>query len=104
MRSAQGFPFRQQPPNPMTASMATRPWVTSASRYRFKVSTLAFSANPRGSKNPMGARAPGIVSMLKPLREVERAPVWAGAKAAAEPARAEIRASFIIFMLVKRCV
>eukprot|EP00986_Skeletonema_menzelii_P010095 scaffold4775_cov205-Skeletonema_menzelii.AAC.3 len=48
----------------------------------------------------MGARAPGRSAALKALRLVERAPVWAGAKAAAEPARAEIRASFIILIVV----
>ena len=41
-----------------------------------------------------------MVSGEKALREVERAPVWAGAKAAAEPARAEIRASFIMIDIV----
>jgi hypothetical protein len=44
----------------------------------------------------MGGRAPGRVSALKALRAEEVLRVAAGAKAAAEPARAEIRASFII--------
>eukprot|EP01083_Nonionella_stella_P317287 1154379_1 len=44
--------------NPTTASIATRPWASSASRYLFKVASVAFSASPRGSNAPTGSRAP----------------------------------------------
>lgn len=60
------------------------------------VASSAFSAKPSGSKNPMGGSAPGSCSAEKELSEVEERVVEAGANAAAEPARAEIRASFII--------
>ena len=42
------------------------------------------------------ARAPGMVSLVNALRAVEALPTEAGAKAAAEPARREATASFIM--------
>jgi hypothetical protein len=66
------------------------------------VASSAFSAKPSGSKNPMGGSAPGSCSAEKELRAVEERVVEeAGANAAAEPARAEIRASFIILFVVE---
>lgn len=82
----------------LTASMATRPWVNSASRYRLRVASSAFSANPRGSKSPTGARAPGISSTEK-LNEVDFLVEEAGAKAAADPARARRAAANFILLL-----
>ena len=94
--------------------------MSSASRYLFRVSSFALSANPRGSKSPTGARAPGMVSMvnegaagaataaflpkLKALREVEVLAAIAGAdgvNAAAELTRTEAMASFMIIVLFK---
>mmetsp|Transcript_11625 Transcript_11625/g.33461 ORF Transcript_11625/g.33461 Transcript_11625/m.33461 type:complete len:222 (-) Transcript_11625:135-800(-) len=87
--------------NPTTASMATRPWVSSASRYRLRVLASAFSANPSGSKNPTGARAPGR-SPAVACMAVEEAEddVWIGAKAAADPAMAVMRAA-VNFILIE---
>merc|ERR1719414_1678437 len=88
---------------PRTANMATRPWVISASRYRFRVFASALAAKPRGSKKPTGGRAPGIVSALNAfLVGTGSASFAAGAgkkeKAPAEPARAQARASFIMMV------
>jgi hypothetical protein len=51
----------------------------------------------------MGGSAPGSCSAEKELRAVEERVEEAGANAAAEPARAEIRASFIILFVVVEC-
>eukprot|EP00984_Skeletonema_dohrnii_P015798 scaffold6899_cov78-Skeletonema_dohrnii-CCMP3373.AAC.1 len=45
--------------HPFLAAMATRPCMTSASRRRLTPSTSLPLENPRGSKNPSGATAPG---------------------------------------------
>lgn len=91
--------------------LPTRPCVNSASRYFLSVSSSAFSANPRGSNNPVGAMAPGMESMVKrstglgaaaffpkakALIAVDVLATGAGTNAAAEPARAEAMMSFII--------
>jgi len=49
---------------------------------------------PRGSKKPSGGWAPS--SLSKAWRAVVALPTWAGAKAAAEPARSAAMASFIL--------
>ena len=122
------FPSTASPARkPRTASMATRPCVTSASRYRLRVLPSAFSASPRGSKiSSKGGKAlrrkmrkghtasetlsstktaprvkeaksyPGSSSMVS-WSAVENVGMEAGAKAAAEPARARTEAA--IFML-----
>merc|ERR1712137_362147 len=46
---------------PSDASMATRPCVSSASRYLFTSAGLVFSQNPAGSQNPRGGEMPGSV-------------------------------------------
>ena len=73
---------------------------------------MALAAKPNGSKSPVGARAPGMLSTVKDglggatvffpkfpkekaLREEDVLAAGAGAKAAAEPARMEAMAIFI---------
>merc|ERR1719221_1083859 len=87
-------------------------------RYRLSVPSSAFSANPRGSKKPIGGKAPGMLSMLKALLEtgsgaadgsvrpkenastaVDVRPVVAGAKAAVEPARSAAMARYMVIVL-----
>mmetsp|Transcript_20593 Transcript_20593/g.42402 ORF Transcript_20593/g.42402 Transcript_20593/m.42402 type:complete len:200 (+) Transcript_20593:232-831(+) len=90
--------------NPTAASMATRPWVSSASRYRLRVFSSAFSANPRGSKNPTGSRAPTMVSMKgATVAAGEAAFLAKGEKAAADPAARMMEAA-VNFILIFVCV
>ena len=59
----------------------------------------ALAAKPRGSKNPIGARAPGMLSTVKALTAEVVLAIGAGANAAAEQTRAEARTSFIMFVV-----
>jgi hypothetical protein len=72
--------------NPTVASIATRPFANSASRYRLRVASPAFSAKRRGSKIPMGAKAPGISPTVAFMAEDEDCLFCTGAKAVAEAA------------------
>mmetsp|Transcript_4156 Transcript_4156/g.7555 ORF Transcript_4156/g.7555 Transcript_4156/m.7555 type:complete len:209 (+) Transcript_4156:269-895(+) len=89
---------------PTAASMATRPWVSSASRYRRRVLSSALAANPRGSQNPTGSRAPTNCSTTGTGAATAGAAVFfpKGEKAAADPAKARmavVAANFIVDVL-----
>mmetsp|Transcript_23168 Transcript_23168/g.64221 ORF Transcript_23168/g.64221 Transcript_23168/m.64221 type:complete len:225 (+) Transcript_23168:329-1003(+) len=88
--------------NPTAASMATRPWVSSASRYRRRVLSSALAANPRGSQNPTGSRAPTRVSMTGTGLAATGAAAFfpKGEKAAADPAKARMAVVATNFILV----
>eukprot|EP01083_Nonionella_stella_P307371 1080040_1 len=85
--------------NPITASMETRPWASSASRYLLRVAGVAFSANPRGSKNPTGSRTPTIPSVEALRAEVA---LLAGIEvnAEAEVARARMAVNFMVIVIL----
>ena len=65
-----------------------------------RVLSSAFAANPAGSKNPTGGRAPGMLSTVNAFRALEVRAAGAGAKAAAEPRRREAMARFIIIVVM----
>ena len=78
------------------ASMATRECFSSAARNQARVESDPRVARPRGSNIGHGAVAPGMSSRPAAIAEDVR-PTWAGAKAAAEPARARrVAATFML--------
>ena len=59
MKLKSGWKGDSETRNPTVASMATRPCVTSASRYLLVSSSDRPDESPRGSNSPSGATAPG---------------------------------------------
>mmetsp|Transcript_30391 Transcript_30391/g.52030 ORF Transcript_30391/g.52030 Transcript_30391/m.52030 type:complete len:201 (-) Transcript_30391:98-700(-) len=89
--------------NPAVASMATRPCLISDSwsHLMSKLSDQLMGSNPTEPMSPSvleGLRRKGTDLDISALRAVDALPVWAGAKAEADPIRAAMVAIFIMVL------